>query len=272
MRQSPALTIVDLPAEILAVIVVDADPAAVFALKYTNKYLHSAIPTPAISADELMIASAIEGNLPAIQWLHSLNFMSYSVNSPRRCGAAARNGHHHILMWLVKNGYRIDKRVVIDAAFSGSIEMFEILKRLGYTPNNETISIAAALGHVDLIEWICNLNCIYIHANRLIHIAAAAGQTKVLEWLPYEKVEHNWSIVGIAAYNGHLDTVRWLLEKGYDRYTAMQYAIQGEQHVVRDWIESHYTFLSKPTGHVHIPASHDMKSCHFILNKYKWIP
>jgi hypothetical protein len=100
------------------------------------------------------------------------------------CSAAARNGHLTVLQWLHEHGcpWEADS-ICRRAAESGSVEVLQYLKQQG-----------------------CNLD------EDVWRVVAMEGRTQVCQYLHTEQCLWSALACGDAAYCGHVDTLRWLIE------------------------------------------------------------
>jgi hypothetical protein len=75
---------------------------------------------------------------------------------------------------------------------------------------------AARGGSVEMVEWLQQQQGIVIDAN-VMKAAASADHTAVCEYLHSAGCEWDAEVCYQAARNGHVDTLRWLLENGCPR-------------------------------------------------------
>lgn len=277
-----AHALTDLPAEIIATIVSDMSPTTTFALKYTNKQMHTFIQLQRddATAYTLIFAAATDGDLQVVEWLHSMGCTAENILRSVRCqeyvykicDTAARNGHLPVLKWLNEHHFAVRSDIVLAAAFSGSIEIFVWLTSIGRTGDHRSLEIAAALGHRSLLEWFYTHHTTLIQLYSLLGIAAAAGQISTLDlligWVDVTPIPN---IEMIAAFNGHLSAVEWILSRGcYSARYAKACALSGGHHHIVEWIDTTYgpQHIDAYPVHDNIRPCYDAKSPQFVLNQY----
>lgn len=114
----------------------------------------------------------------------------------------ASNGHTNVVRILLENGGNpnVEARLEDDSTF---------------TP----LTIAAEYGHVEVMKLLMRDTSGDIERGRLLELAAVGGHTEVMEALTASGVDVN-VIVGdrsalhAAAFQDHIESVRWLLENG----------------------------------------------------------
>lgn len=114
----------------------------------------------------------------------------------------ASNGHTNVVRILLKNGGNpnVEARLEDDSTF---------------TP----LAIAVEYGHMEVVKLLVRDTGGDIERGRLLELAAVGGHTEVMEALTASGVDVN-VIVGdrsalhAAAFQDHIESVRWLLENG----------------------------------------------------------
>ena len=90
------------------------------------------------------------------------------------------------------------------------------LKGLGAPfPNNLVFRMAAArLGYLEIMQWNLPKNPkIELWNSQTAEVAAASGHVRVLEWIVTKVKMHNCEVVTSAAKNGQLKVLQWLYER-----------------------------------------------------------
>lgn len=270
----------DLPPELTIVITIHLDESSVFALKYTNKRNHAVIPTT-VSAHDLMAAAAYAGHLPIIKWLHSMGCTARNIHREGRvsdmiCTQAVRGGHYDALCWLHNSGFHIYLNAMNYAACNnhGNIRMIKHIYNVTCRYiEPDVFLIAAASGNTNLLDWI---NIKVRTTTRewelpAVYNAAATGKISVLKWLFRKGLSvYGDNLIIYAAYNGHLETVQWLIiNKNMSPVHAALGAQAGNQNHVLDWIMSQYPRINIDDMYWVVDPQYDVQSPEFILNKYK---
>ncbi len=139
---------------------------------------------------------------------------------------------HDKYFHLMPESYLTPNNIIIVSALaaSGNIELLQIAMNNGcelinsdFVPSHlharkydvssihDTCALAAQNGHLNVIEFCLNNGCNLNWVSCLM--AAKNGQLKTLKWLKYIICEgHEYDISGIAAYYGHYDVLKWLIE------------------------------------------------------------
>lgn len=134
------------------------------------------------------------------------------------------------LAWAKANAFDSIGRTALHwGASSGHTNVVRILLENGGDPNVEArleddstftpLTIAAEYGHVEVVKLLMRDTIGDIERGRLLELAAVGGHTEVMEALTASGVDVN-VIVGdrsalhSAAFQDHIETVRWLLKNG----------------------------------------------------------
>lgn len=276
------ITLDGLPPDLIAEITSQIDLASAFALKYTSKQLFSTIPATS-SALKLLSSAAYSGSIPLIEWLHSMGCTADNVNKRVNrirkirvkdypdtvvCIEAVRGRQLSMLKWLYRNNFSITTDIFKHAACIGADDICEwILPKLRYV-SFSCLKTAAAAGNIRALEWIV-VQCPVLYRRPIpaFICAAAAGQTKSLEWLSsMGKNTDSRQIIRAAAFNGHLETVQWLLRNGHSARGAYVGAIEGHQKHIIEWLNSAGYARPNDVWLAFYPC--DAQSPDFVLNKY----
>lgn len=146
---------------------------------------------------------------------------------------AARRGHYEVVKILVMKGAHPDGRKHADptpllvAARKSYIEIIKILIEKGANPdqvderNRTPLSVAAEYGHIEAVKVLVgngvNPNSPGEHGRTPFLFAACNGHTEVVQFLAENGADMSLSTLHdsltLAAGNGSVELVRWLLEK-----------------------------------------------------------
>jgi hypothetical protein len=121
-------------------------------------------------------SAARHGNLPALQYLRSMNC---SWNSTT-CALAAQNGHLHVLQWARVNGCPWGSKTCANAALSGHLDILQWAREYGCPWDSETCTRAACYGHFALLQWAVVNGCRCDTA--ICTHAAMRGDLTLLRW------------------------------------------------------------------------------------------
>ncbi len=165
--------------------------------------------------------AAEAGNLPLLQSLCAEGCPVNSVDV-----TAAKNGHLHVLQWLVASRHNIRYEMVCkEAAKRNDRRLLEWVEARGVNfddprLNDSACAGAAAGGHLDLLQWLkakipgqsydsdsCLGEC---------SLAAQGGHLSVLQWFEERGVNFTemYGLCYAAAQGGHLEVLKWLRTKG----------------------------------------------------------
>jgi hypothetical protein len=125
-----------------------------------------------------------------------------------------------LVEWAISMGcdFRAnDWRVCILAAKRGDISIIEWSQCQvpKYPLYSETCEVAATYGHLEMLQWLRNLDPSLFNCDAQICSAAARrGHIFILEWLRAQKPSQlclwDEGTCAAAALGGHLDTLKWL--------------------------------------------------------------
>jgi len=133
------------------------------------------------------------------------------VRTPRRpvrcCNLAAEGGHLQLLQWLLQQGCPIDQATRV-AAYAGQLHVLEWMVKAGILPVSglgDVMIGAASQGHVHVLEWLAPR--VRLPGDwRVVH---DLYQTRNTETTFVDRM------VSSAAYNGHVDVLRWARGRNY---------------------------------------------------------
>jgi len=177
------------------------------------------------------VASAGEGNLQNIQWLHST--VKERADNKAAFQRAARNGCFDVMIWM-HQVFQLTKQDI-------ELGVFEIV---------------ALKGRLDILQWLhtafaWTIEDLRADENAALGMAANNGYLHILKWmkdvfpLATEDVRANSNYaIECAVINGHLKVVRWFQENynleardfiGDDDWRR-QMAIDNDKHEVLAWL------------------------------------
>lgn len=138
-------------------------------------------------------------------------------------------------------------RSCLAAAANGRLDILKQLKESGTSPREEAIYLAALHGHLPILEWHAEVNsngrqpyCKYAYA--ILLAVAQSGNTEIRR---KSKVIYSNTAIDRAAYNGHLNVLKWFAASGLEfKYVhAINYAIvQGHLDILKWFKASGYKF------------------------------
>lgn len=187
------------------------------------------------------------GHFETIEYLHNISkgkWITDIYTSSSICEGAVEGGHLEILKYLIGNGYFCGYYGYVYAVKNNDFEMLKYLyeskkfdqAKLEWIAHNyqhemvrheaEKCRIAAKNGNLEMLKYLCesffkdeketeiNNEIIY----DMFRGAAEGGHIEILKYL-YEKYEkdifnNNNTLVKCAARNNHLNTFKYIIEKG----------------------------------------------------------
>jgi hypothetical protein len=246
----------DVPPEILGVIVSFMDPLSAIVLHFTlrtkgvrtsiSDILHLDVSclgrySPQFNKmfikriDESMIMSeAIKAqNLPLMKYLHDKYPKIDFTKS-----LAAQTGNIEILKWLIAIN-KLPANVSWHVAYSGNIDALEFIADAGYELNERT-AFAAATQSLTMLQWLRNRNCPW--DQDVYYNAALGGHLDILNWA----LDHRCPIAnkpkwlfGAAISSKRLDIVQWAFDRNsrWDSHAFDILGTSGTQEIIRFCIE-----------------------------------
>jgi len=188
--------------------------------------------------------ACIAGHIDICTWLHSLKCIDFSLHFSESgdlatppLHLAAVNGHVNIVMWLMRD--EVDKEVkgqydttaLMEAAHAGQMETLMALVVAGADINAcdkngvTGFHLACAEGHLSVVQYLFSKGSSVNHADKngktAFMYACCGGHLEVAQWLvsaganyhvtggSYDKLN---TPVHLAAQNGNVDLVQWLVE------------------------------------------------------------
>lgn len=170
---------------------------------------------------------AVEGGETAVVQFLLENSASMDIADKRGMtplSLASKNGHVEIMRLLLEKHAALGKAVqdpmpLYTAAENGQAGVLSLLLEYGADLNKGVkgvtpLFIAARNGHAETVAFLLQHNATVASAAGLLGLAAAQGRTSVLAVL----LEHGMAVnsvmpLYVAAQNGHIETVTFLLEK-----------------------------------------------------------
>jgi|AntAceMinimDraft_12_1070368.scaffolds.fasta_scaffold28691_1 hypothetical protein len=136
------------------------------------------------------------------------------------CAAAAAHGNFEVLRWALEQSYPCGDYTFGSAASGGHLAIMQFLRERGCPWTQVTCADAAGGGHLEALQWLIEGGCPW--DSRVGECAALGGHTHVLSWAFARSRAHSLNYVrqwqpltSFAARGGHLETLQWLLERGY---------------------------------------------------------
>jgi len=151
------------------------------------------------------------GNLRMVEWADSAGYALCKKSSESTAIAAAA-GYLHTLGWLRSRGFASDERTTTAAARAGQLGALKWCVALGCAVDDDDAAVAAAqMGRVETLEWLwCLGRLTYGSLVRATAAAAGGGHLEMLRWA----LERGWpfdeSACRAAASAGRLDILKWL--------------------------------------------------------------
>jgi hypothetical protein len=166
--------------------------------------------------------AAMSGKLDTLEWIHANRAPNgylleiddeYSAIGVDVCQEAARNGHVHVLEWVLANGGTWDDQAWSSAAFGGQLATLEWLlaKSTSSTPplglDDHMCTSAAQSGSLDVLKWLRQHGCPWGHS--VCKHAARNGHIQMLQWARRSGCNWDHQTCDAAAQGGFLDVLKW---------------------------------------------------------------
>lgn len=144
----------------------------------------------------------------------------------------------HVLGIMRKYG-RTSCEYTLRAAETGQLHVLKWLRTNRLHWSHYTVTRAVMNGHLDVVKWCIDMGCEW-HATSVVECAALKGDFNTLEWL-YENDYCRWSTYACicAAKGGHLEVLKWLRAKGcpWDEFVCL-FAFRAKHFHVLEWAKS----------------------------------
>lgn len=118
----------------------------------------------------------------------------------------------------------ISRDICVEAAVRGYINIIEYLHAEGY-PLDDNVSYAAVNeNRIDVLEWLISTGCTC--GDDTFACAAGYGNIEALEL--FKKADYKYShhrITASAAYNGEVNTVKWLCSNEYCSIEKLEFLL-----------------------------------------------
>jgi hypothetical protein len=153
-----ALTLVDLPAHLIACVVDQLPADDELAVALTCRELRTASEHSSRSARGSPLVtrpSSLFSSLRKLQW----GVACGAGLSPDLCDRATEGGHLDQLVWLCSIGCPRDKETCEIAGARGHLHILQWARQNGCPWNEETCALAAANGHYDCLVWARENGC-----------------------------------------------------------------------------------------------------------------
>lgn len=166
-------------------------------------------------------------HLALLQWgFEELLFMRYNYDA--MFGTCVQQGNQQCIQWMIDRSWNpLQTRASWYAAKHGNLELLKWTQSQnppGVLSEN-TSMIAAAGGHVNILQWLHAHGCPW--NQDVMYVAAAGGHMSVFEWVNFQTplrtlrsgvpplgfVHSKERIYGIAAERGHFQVLQWCLSQ-----------------------------------------------------------
>ena len=190
-------------------------------LKYC---LENDCPTSSIVCER----AAEDGQLECLKYLHEVAGVEWEGQKKggSLAAAAAKNGHLHILKYLVEKDYDIPRpRACDEAAENGHLECLKYLREVAKAPwDKKTVLGAAENAHLHILKYLAErkYSCwLSWGHDRACTLAARAGHLECLKFLR-EVMKMPWGKqAGVSAViGGHHNILEYLYKSKYPHFTA----------------------------------------------------
>ncbi|CAL6375199.1 unnamed protein product [Bathycoccus prasinos] len=181
-------------------------------LKYC---LENDCPTSSIVCER----AAEDGQLECLKYLHEVAGVEWEGQKKggSLAAAAAKNGHLHILKYLVEKDYDIPRpRACDEAAENGHLECLKYLREVAKAPwDKKTVLGAAENAHLHILKYLVEGRYPYFQASACAR-TAECGHLECLKYL-HEVAKLPWDheTGESAASGGHLHILKYLAERKY---------------------------------------------------------
>jgi hypothetical protein len=222
-----AISLVDLPAHVIACVVDQLPPDDELAVALTCRELRSASAQCARSVSGARLTTGIHSlfsSLRKLQW----GIACGAGLSPLLCKWAAWSGHLDQLVWLRSIGCPWDETTCKVASACGHLHILQWARQHGCPWNEETCEQAARKGRLNTLAWAHENGCPW--NEKTFELAVTdAHRPEILEWLLANHCPHDAGVCEIAAMNGFVDAIAWALDRGFELGTAIACAAQEGQ-------------------------------------------
>ncbi|PNH02648.1 hypothetical protein TSOC_011348 [Tetrabaena socialis] len=166
-----------------------------------------------------MQAAAQPDALPRLQWLQQRGYpLDYGV-----AYCAAEAGNVEALQYVLSQGVeagmlwpgRLDRYSMLCAAKGGRMAVMEVLRACGVPMDAETVTVAAAAGHLPAVAWLVErLGAHTALTAGVFEAAARAGSMELLRWLCEHDCPWDAAVFAASVEGGSEEQLEWLVEQG----------------------------------------------------------
>jgi hypothetical protein len=161
-------------------------------------------------------AAAASGQLAALRFARE-HGCSWNTDVLR---LAMKNRHRGLYSWAKQHGAPSDDRVLDAAASVGDLEQLLALIAEGVSWDSRLWLVAAGNGHLQVLQRLHLENCPRNDSD-VWEAACAGNQLAVAEWLLAQNILWDARATASASWEGHLDLLRWLTDRGAPREKAL---------------------------------------------------
>ncbi|PNH02651.1 hypothetical protein TSOC_011350, partial [Tetrabaena socialis] len=164
-------------------------------------------------------AAAKPDALPRLQWLQQRGYpLDYDV-----AACAADAGNVEVLQYVLSQGVeagmvwpgRLDRYSMLCAAKGGRVAVMEVLRACGVPMDAETVTVAAAAGHLPAVAWLVErLGAHTALTAGVFEAAARAGSMELLRWLRERDCPWDAAVFAASVEGGSEEQLEWLVEQG----------------------------------------------------------
>jgi hypothetical protein len=232
------INILDIPNDILGIIIIFTDIIGKHVLRFANKYFHNIVHSVVVS--NLLLPKEFHecsydhiaaelGNIKLYDWVmfifgESEYFRAYGLN------IAALNGHLNLMKHMKKNyNYKWSEFTCPEAAKGGHLEVLKWLKEGGCSLEKETCEMAAAGGHLEILKWSRENGCPW--SKETCSFAAERGNFEILKWARENGCPWDSNTTYAAVVSGHLEILKWAIENGCECYHKVPYCASKNGHL-----------------------------------------
>ena len=170
-------------------------------------------------------------------WLEVLQAIDRGIDAPWSrydFYKAARNGHVHVIQWLLERFPCDNKALYEGAVHERHFAILEWLVRRGILPTDcaRCCQLAAKHGDLALLQWLRRNHCPW--NAKTCYAAASGGHLHVLQWARQEGCPWDETVCMYAAAGGHLDILQWAHQHGcaQNEFTCKCRARQSHLHLL----------------------------------------
>ena len=173
---------------------------------------------------EYLLVGGADGNhIEVIKLVQSLDNVGIELEAA--CERAAARGNHDIVKLLIHMGATNYNIVMLLSAINGDVEMVELMLKLGADDIADAANYAARGGYLNIIELLGDRGT--LNYDTLIYNAASGGHMDIIEFVGGTSLPNEPMYA--ASVNGHINVVKFMLEKGGNIFNrCLIAAVEGE--------------------------------------------